>query len=892
MKSDDIRSSFLHFFKERGHVIERSDTIVPSNDPTLLFTSAGMVQFKPYYTGEVPVPYRRVATAQKCLRAGGKANDLDEVGKTTRHLTFFEMLGNFSFGDYFKREAIAWAWEYSTEVMKLPPERIWVSVFEEDDEAARIWEKEIGLPARKIARLGKKDNFWGPAGDTGACGPCSELHMDRGESLGCGHPQCGPGCERCERFFEFWNLVFPQFDHQHDGSRPPLKNRGIDTGMGLERIAALLQQAETVFDTDGIYPIIEATQTMCNVRYRDKPTPFRVIADHIRAVSFMIADGVLPANDGRGYVERRLLRRAGRFGREIGLDKPFLHQLSHTVIERMSPHYPELAEKRLQIERVILVEEERFQSTLARGMDLLEELFEKMDRDGQTVAPGRELFRLHDTYGFPLDLATDIAVDRGYRVDKTGFEEAMAQQRERARSAWAGSGEEAVAPVYRILHSELGDTPFVGYEMTECSARIIAIIHAGERVDVLGLGQEGDIVLDRTPFYAESGGQVGDVGTLEAVDGSAHVTCAKAPAGKMTTHAVRITKGSLRVGDTLHARVDTDARAATACHHTATHLLQAALRDILGDHVHQAGSLVSPERLRFDFTHFEAVDVQRLQDVERKVNQYIRTDTPVTTEFKSLAQARAAGAIALFGEKYADTVRVVRVGDISMELCGGTHVARTGVIGCFKILGESSIAAGVRRIEAVCGGPAIETLQARERQLVAAAQLLNAGPDEVQERVTSLIEENKRLTREVSKWKLRAATTGQVASGPVVSPATEMSGHAALVREVDGVKVLVDSVDDLDPAALRMVLDKRRETLPSGVIILGSVTEGKAALCVGVSKDLTGRLKAGDIVKHLAPMVGGSGGGRPDMAQAGGKLPEKMPEALAKAPDIVRALLK
>lgn len=878
MKSDDIRSSYLEFFRERGHVVERSDKIVPSNDPTLLFTSAGMVQFKPYYTGEVPVPYRRATTSQKCLRAGGKANDLDEVGKTARHLTFFEMLGNFSFGDYFKRETLQWGWEYSTQVIKLDPEKIWVSVFEEDDEAYQIWEKEIGVPARKIVRLGAKENFWGPAGDTGACGPCSEMHIDRGEQLGCGRPDCAPGCDHCERFMEYWNHVFPQFDQQPDGSRPPLKNRGVDTGMGLERLAALLQNKETVFDTDGIFPIIEATQSLSKVPYAKKPVPYRVIADHARALSFMIADGVLPSNEGRGYVERRLLRRAARFGREIGLEKPFLHEVVQTVVELMDHQYPELAEGRARITKVILTEEERFQSTLARGMDILAATFEKMKKSGDKTVSGEELFKLHDTYGFPLDLATDIAVDNGFGVDRAGFEAAMQRQRDQARSAWAGSGEEALSPVYRILHTEFGDTKFTGYETMKGNATIVALVKQGARVDQLALGDEGEIILDTTPFYAEAGGQIGDTGFLDGVNGGAHISTTKAPVGRLICHFARVTKGALRVGDVVEAQVDAGARTATMGHHTATHLLQAALQDILGDHVHQAGSLVTPDRLRFDFTHFEAIGGARLLDIERKVNQYIRTATPITIRHMALSEAKAAGAMALFGEKYADVVRVVSVGDISMELCGGTHVPNTGVIGYFKIMSESSISAGVRRIEAVCGEPAVDTLQSRERNLQGALQLLATTPDQLEARVQAIVDENRRLQRELAKWKQQAAVGGQ-------------TDYLQQVKQVNGLKLLAVQVDGLDAEGLRSVMDKLRERLPSGVLVLGSANEGKASLCVGVSKDLISKVRAGDIVKQLAPIVGGGGGGQPHLAQAGGKQPEKLPDAIEKAPEVLKALI-
>jgi alanyl-tRNA synthetase len=872
VKSDEIRSRFLEFFRARGHVVERSDKIVPSNDPTLLFTSAGMVQFKPYYTGEAPVPYRRATTSQKCLRAGGKANDLDEVGKTSRHMTFFEMLGNFSFGDYFKQEAITWAWELVTQEFGIAPERVLVSVFEDDDEAHDIWAKEIGIPESRIVRMGTKDNFWGPAGDTGACGPCSELHWDRGEEI---DPAATLLHDPKERFIEFYNLVFPQFDQQADGSRPPLKNRGIDTGMGLERLSALLQGVETVFDIDGMRPILDATGAMSRVAYKDNPVPYRVIADHARALSFMIADGVLPGNEGRGYVERRLLRRAARFGREIGLERPFLFELSRTVVDQMRSQYPELDEKRSQIEKVILTEEERFQSTLARGMDLIGEIFAKMSG---TVVPGEELFKLHDTFGFPLDLATDIAEDRGFTVDREGFMAAMERQRQKARSAWTGSGEDAIAPVYRVVRDRVGDTEFLGYDTCVIEARVAAIVRGGSEIQALGAGEEGEVVLDRTPFYAESGGQVGDTGALEFSDGTAHVSATRRLVGKMTLHQASVSAGTLRVGDTVTARVDTQARQATQNHHTATHLLQAALQDVLGDHVHQAGSLVGPDRLRFDFTHFEAIDPDRLRDIERLVNRHIRTDSPVETAEMPVDEARKAGAMALFGEKYEDVVRVVKVDGISMELCGGTHVDRTGAIGCFTIVGESSIAAGVRRIEALCGEPGIEAIQRREQALAAAARALNTSPEELPARLDAMQEEIRRLGREVAKWKQAAATGGSV-------------DYLSRAAEVAGVKLLASEVEGQDMAGLRMVMDKLRDQIGSGIVVLGSAADGKASLCVAVTKDLTGRISAGEIVKRIAPAVGGGGGGRPDMAQAGGKQPEKLPQAIAMAESVVRELL-
>ena len=535
------------------------------------------------------MPYPCATTSQKCLRAGGKANDLDEVGKTSRHLTFFEMLGNFSFGDYFKREAIQWGWEFSTEVLGFKPESIIATVYKDDDEAYDIWHKEIGIPEKQLYRLGDADNFWGPAGDTGACGPCSELLFDKGEHI---DPNADPENDPKERFLEFWNLVFPQFDQQPDGSRPPLKNRGIDTGMGLERLAALLQGKETVFDTDGIFPIIQATEALTKVAYTDNPVPYRVIADHARALSFMIADGILPSNEGRGYVERRLLRRAARFGRELGLNEPFLYKVAPTVVELMGHHYPELVEKRQQIEKLIRLEEERFGSTLARGMTLLDDIFAEMKKSNATVTPGDELFKLHDTYGFPLDLATDIAEDNGYTVDRDGFNKAMKEQKDRARTAWAGSGQEAIAPVYNQVRETHGDTDFKGYELTECTGTIQAIVLDGKAVESISEGQKGEIVLDQTPFYAESGGQVGDTGVLDSVNGNAMVTNVKKVVGKTHFHAVNVQRGVLNVGDKVEAVVDFQSRKRTENHHTATHLLQAALQNVIGDHVHQAGSMV------------------------------------------------------------------------------------------------------------------------------------------------------------------------------------------------------------------------------------------------------------------------------------------------------------
>jgi len=874
VKSDEIRAKYLEFFKERGHVVERSDTVVPSNDPTLLFTSAGMVQFKPYYTGEVPVPYRTATTSQKCLRAGGKANDLDEVGKTSRHLTFFEMLGNFSFGDYFKREAIQWAWEFSTEVLKLDPEAIVATVYKDDDEAYDIWHNEIGIPEKRLYRLGDADNFWGPAGDTGACGPCSELLFDKGEHI---DPNADPENDPHERFLEFWNLVFPQFDQQPDGSRPPLKNRGIDTGMGLERLAALLQKKETVFDTDGIFPIIEATEALTEVAYTDNPVPYRVIADHARSLCFMITDGILPGNGGRGYVLRRLLRRAARFGRDLGLDQPFLYKIAPKVIELMGHQYPELIEKRLQIEKTIRAEEESFGKTLNRGMIQLDKMFPvETDTTMNGYDAGQNVFTLSDTYGFPADISIDILEERGYPYDQAGFDDAMKEQKE--RGGFVGSGQEAIAPVYSQVHEACGDTDFKGYDTTECKATIKAIIHDGASVESLTEGQEGEVILDQTPFYAESGGQVGDTGVLDSVDGNGAVTDVKKVFGTLFCHVVTVRNGVLKVGDNVEASANELNRRQIENHHTATHLLQSALQNIIGEHVHQAGSMVSPDRLRFDFTHFEGIDTDSLEKIERLVNDYIRRDEPVVIESKSQEEARAAGAMALFGEKYGDIVRVVSVGDFSMELCGGTHVPRTGVIGYCKIINEASIASGVRRIEAICGEPSVETIQMQGRQLNNTAQLLKTSLDSVEDRVKTLLEENRKLAKEVEKWKAAAA-------------ASNINDLMDQAQEVNGIQVIAASVDGQDGKGLKTLIEKMRDKLGSGVIVLGSPSEGKVALNVCVTNDLIKQIKAGDIVKQVAPIVGGGGGGKPDMAQAGGKNPEKLPEALAQVPTIVQGLL-
>jgi len=878
VKSYEIRKSFLDFFRDRGHVIEKSDSLIPKNDPTLLFTSAGMVQFKPYYTGEVPVPYRRASTVQKCLRAGGKANDLEEVGKTSRHLTFFEMLGNFSFGDYFKREAIHWAWEYSTQIMKIKPEQIWVSVYVEDDEAFNIWNKEIGVPEKRIVRMGAKDNFWGPAGDSGACGPCSELLFDKGEEV---DPNATPENDPHERFLEFWNLVFPQYDQQPDGTRLPLKNRGIDTGMGLERMCLLLQNKPTVFDTDVLFPIIEATQQIADSTYKGNPVPFRVIADHIRALSFMTADGILPANEGRGYVWRRILRRAARFGREIGLTKPFLFQISKVVVENMGKYYPELIETQTQIEKIIHLEEERFGSTLARGMDLLRELFEDMNSKGEKQIAGDILFKLHDTYGFPLDIVKDMAEEQGFELDEKGYIDAKEKQRELTRKTWVGSGQQEISPIYHQILTQYGETEFIGYQQHTNVSTIVAIIKENKIVDEIQEGEEAYIILNKTPFYAESGGQVGDTGSLTGLDGKTliDITDTKKVLDKLFVHYGKVINGNLKVGQEVNAIINIKRRLTIQNHHTATHLLQASLRDILGEHVHQCGSLVSEERLRFDFTHFEAVGYERLLDIEKWVNEKIRADYDVEILYLPIEEAKKLGAMALFGEKYGDIVRVVKINEISTEFCGGCHVPKTGVIGGFKIISESSVSAGVRRIEAICGEPFIQWIQKTERTIKELAESLNTTPELLYDRVFQIIDENKKITKELEKWK-RQALLGE--------------GRDILknLHTIDGINYITLQMENEDIDQARSLVDHLKDKIKSGIVVIGIKYEDKATFCVGVTKDSTNRFSSSEIVNQLAQIVGGKGGGRKDFAQAGGKNIEKFNEAIENVPKIISIYAK
>ena len=862
---DAIRESFLKFFESKGHTRVASSALIPKDDPTLLFTNAGMVQFKNAFLGLENRGYTRAVSCQKCARAGGKHNDLENVGVTARHHTFFEMLGNFSFGDYFKEEAIAWAWEYLTDVVKLPKEKLWVTIFENDDEAFKLWHEKMKVPADRIVRMGEKSNFW-MMGETGPCGPCSEIIYDQGEGTGCGRPECDIHCE-CDRHLEIWNNVFTQFDRDASGKLTPLPKPNIDTGMGLERLTAVIQGVKSNYDTDLFAPIIRFVEKTSGKTYgknADNDISIRVIADHSRAVTFLIGDGILPANDGRGYVLRRILRRAARHGKMLGIDKPFLNEAARVVIDMMKYTYPDLADKAPYITKVILNEEQRFMETLDAGLRILQEETETLKKAGASVLPGEIIFKLYDTFGFPTDLTADIVRQDGISLDTAGFEAEMERQRERARGAWKGSGEEAVAECYLKASSSGVASVFCGYETaTRDEAKITAIFVDGKSVETAPAGQAAEIVLDTTPFYGESGGQTGDTGYLEGEAFSFTVEDTKKPVENFIVHKGVVQKGAAKIGAQARLVIDLERRRAIAANHSGTHLLQAALKAVLGDHIKQSGSLVNAERLRFDFTHFSKISEEELRRVETIANDMIRKNVSVQTEVCALEDALKTGATAVFDEKYGATVRIVKMGEMSMELCGGTHVERTGDIGFLKILHESAIAAGVRRIEAVTGKEAVAHVQKAEDELKRAAGLFKAGLFEVYDRTDKLQKQARELEKEIEalKGKLAARDSGDLISR---------------VKEIAGVKVLAAEVSIADAKTLRDFGDKLRDKLVSGVILLGSKADGKALLLCMVTKDLTGKFSAGNIVKELAPLVGGKGGGRPDMAQAGGTEPENL----------------
>jgi alanyl-tRNA synthetase len=864
-KAADVRTAFLGYFRERGHTVVPSSPLVPGNDPTLLFTNAGMVQFKDVFLGKEKRDYVRATSSQRCVRAGGKHNDLENVGYTARHHTFFEMLGNFSFGDYFKRDAIRFAWEFLTGTLKLDPKRLWVTVFRDDDEAARIWLEDVGVAKERFSRMGEDSNFWA-MGDTGPCGPCSEIFYDHGPQIPGGPP--GSPDEDGDRYVEIWNLVFMQYDRSADGKLTPLPKPSVDTGMGLERIAAVMQGVQSNYDIDLFRNLIRAAADLAGTSDLASSS-LRVIADHIRACSFLIVDGVLPSNETRGYVLRRIIRRAVRHGYKLGIEEPFFYKLVPVLEREMGAAYPELTRGRSHVERVLKQEEERFAETLANGMALLEEVIRGLKGD---VIDGATVFKLYDTYGFPDDLTGDIARERGLSIDTAGFKAAMAEQKKRSQEA------SRFGVDLRAGASIDSRTLFQGYEGLQAQGHVVALLKGGVPVDSLKEGEEGEVILDRTPFYAESGGQVGDTGVLTGVGVRFVVTDAQ-KRGTAHSHIGKLAQGALRVGDALDANVDGERRRSIALNHSATHLLHAALRKVLGTHVQQKGSLVAPDRLRFDFSHFESITPAQLQEIERLVNAEIRRNTAAETQVMDYEGAVAAGAMALFGEKYERDVRVLRIGDFSMELCGGTHVARSGDIGFFKITSEGGVAAGVRRIEAITGEAAIEYVEQNDALLKDVAGLLRGSREDLRDKVRDALERVRQMEKEVRALKDR------LASGAGVD-------LAAGAVDVKGVKVVATKVDGADAGALRNAVDQLKDKLKSAVVVLASVENpSKVVLVAGVTSDQTARVKAGELVGAIAAQIGGRGGGRPDFAQAGGNNPAALDAALASVHDLVRTKL-
>ena len=879
MTGNEVRKVFLEYFEKHHHQIVKSSSLVPQDDPTLLFTNAGMVQFKRVFLGEEKRNYVRATTSQKCVRAGGKHNDLENVGYTARHHTFFEMLGNFSFGDYFKEKATEFAWDLITNGYGLPSDKLWVSIYLDDDEAHQIWHRNIGVPEDRIVRFGEEDNFWS-MGDTGPCGPCSEIHYDRGEAFGCDRPDCKVGCE-CDRYLEIWNLVFMQFNRDTDGNMTPLPKPSIDTGLGLERMVSLMQDAPTNYETDLFLPIMQKVEALSGKQLGtsfEADVAMKVIADHSRAAAFLVGDGVLPSNEGRGYVLRRILRRAIRYGRNIGLSRPFLHETSNLVFDLMEPAYPELKEASAFIQNVIENEEVRFSETLDHGLRLLNDSLAELREKSITEIPGELVFKLYDTYGFPVDIVRDVVRDENFTLDMDGFETEMDKQREQSRSVTAFT---KVIEAYKRLSAEGIQPEFVGYDSISGQGRVLTLVKGDEdeEVEKAVKGSEVEIVTDVTPFYGGAGGQVGDIGKIEGVSSNRDLEIIisdthKDPTG-LIIHKGIVLAGEIKKGDTVTLAVDKSARYATARNHTATHILHSVLRRVLGDHVKQAGSLVAPDRLRFDFTHFSQVDTDTLNTIEDLVSERIRENAAVQIEEMAADEAFKTGAMALFEEKYGDRVRVISLADFSMELCGGTHIRYTGDIGLFKIVDESSIAAGVRRIEALTGKAALEYTQTSRRILHEAANLVRDKPEAIPDRIQNIMSHQKALEKEVESLKSKMAALSAESTDDEV-------------KSINGVNVLVKKVAVDSPGAMRNLADKFKEKISSGVMVLGSASGNKALMITIVSQDLVGRFHAGKIVKEIAAVVGGSGGGRPDMAQAGGSRPEKLDEALEKAYEVIK----
>ncbi len=868
MKSQEIRDCFVDYFVQRSHKHIPAAPLVPVGDPTLLFTTAGMVQFKPLWEGTAEIKHPRAVTVQKCLRL----SDLENVGKTPRHDTLFEMLGNFSFGDYFKREAIDYAWEFLTEVLSLSPDRLWITVYKDDDEAKQIWLEEKNIPSQRVVSLGDEENFWGPAGESGACGPCSEIIYDLGEEKGCGEKDCGPACE-CGRWLEVWNLVFPQYDKRKDGSFQPLKNRGIDTGMGLERLAMILQQKDSIFQTDLFFPIIKESCSLADCSYGQDPVTDRalnIIADHVRALTFAIAENVTPSNEGRGYVLRRLVRRASKYGRDLGLHKPFLYTLVNTVIDIMHQTYPELVEKTELIKQILMREEERFLKTLDQGMSLLQEVIEDEKKKECKVISGKTVFTLYDTYGFPVEMTEEILSQEGLVFDREQFESEQSRAKEIARSSWQDNGTaEEMEHLYRSLFEEYGKTRFTGYEKHESTARILSILQNGRQIDSKKAGDEKvEIVLDETPFYAESGGQVADTGYLIFPGGKVRILDVAKTPDALFVHSGKIEEGEIKVNTKVTARIDFTRRREIMKHHTCTHLLQAALREVLGNHIGQTGSYVCEDHFRFDFTHFQAPSQREIELITKKVNEYIQLNKPVHSEILSLQEAKERGALAFFGEKYGETVRVITIPDISLELCGGTHLDQTGYAGIFQVVSEASVAAGVRRIEAVVGENAVQEVIQKNRLLGKLENMLKTDMDEIPaavERLEKDLHELQRENRELRQKDLFFQADELLEESPVKN----------------GIKVVVKRWQGRQMKELLPLADHiRQKSRQSAALLFINEEKNKVQLLVALTEDLTDRYHAGKMVKELAGLLGGGGGGKPDCAQAGGKKPENIPDVI------------
>ncbi len=878
MRAQQIRETFLDFFSKKNHKIIKSSPLLPKDDPTILFTNAGMNQFKNVFLGLEKRSYQRAASVQKCLRVSGKHNDLDSVGKTAKHHTFFEMLGNFSFGDYFKKEACSFAWELITKVFRLEREKIYISIYEEDEEAFKIWNENVGIPGERIFPFGKEENYWA-MGDTGPCGPCSEIHYDLDSGLEEGDPYTLIA-KGSDRFSELWNLVFMQYDQDEKGSLRPLPSPSIDTGMGLERVAAALQKKKSNFETDLFMSLIERICEMCGREYPSQDEgdiSVRIIADHIRAITFLIADGIMPSNEGRGYVLRRLIRRAFRHGNLLGIEKPFLYKLTSGVADIMKDAYPELVSSSHFVSRISLSEEERFSLTLNSGLRYFNQYIEEAEKAGKTTLPGSKIFKLYDTFGFPLDLSQELAREKNMAVDEKGFKKELEKQRLRARSSWRGAAKQREKKIYEEMKGIR--VQYLGYEKDQVAeAEVLALLKNGKRVGELREGEKGEVVLDQSPFYAEAGGQIGDSGLLKNPHFSGLVENVYFPIPEIISHQVQVISGRIEVGDRVEAAIDVSRRKAISNNHTATHLLHASLRETLGDHVKQSGSLVSPIRLRFDFTHFSPLSKEEIQKIERLVNEKISENIKVETRITTLEEGLKEGAMAIFEEKYGEKVRLVQIGDFSKELCGGVHVPRTGQIGLFKIISESSIAAGLRRIEALTGEEALKHIQRTEDLVSEVQQALSTSRKEILIQIEKLKDavkekekENKTLRQKLAQQKYQKGKEE--------------------VRTIKGISVLTQRVEGLDNTELRELADTLRQKIGSGVVILGEASKAKVFLVATVTKDLVERIKANEIIKEIAPLVGGGGGGRPDFAQAGGTKPEQLDQALEKSYSTVAEML-